>query len=130
MLLVAVWFVVSFFFRDVGSNPTECTFCSLNFEKNTSVSIPLHLECIVHFKFDSYRSLQNAKFILTFSWKMTFFLFLQNRYHHSQLIKWLPRDLYNPTKPQLVMNEPFVSFDNATSSPSALPLFRQACITY
>ena len=26
MPLVAVWFVVSFFFRDVGSNPAEGTF--------------------------------------------------------------------------------------------------------
>ena len=75
-------------FRGCGSNPTECAFCSLNFYNNTFVSIPLYLECILQFKFNSYRSLQNANFILIFIWENDFFLFSQNRCHYFQLIKW------------------------------------------
>ena len=95
MPLVAVWFVVSLFFRDVGSKPTEGTFCCLNFEKNTSFSIPLHLECSFTSRLGPSVLCRMLNISLLFSWNMIFFQFLQNMSHHFQLLKWIPRDLYN-----------------------------------
>ena len=48
-------------FSGMWFEPRRVRILQFKFRKEYFVSIPLYLECIVHFKFNSYRSLQNAK---------------------------------------------------------------------